>query len=171
MSFDNIFVYILLAFLIGIILYILIKRLSSVIKSYLNGYKNITGYVIKYIDQNDEEYIKKQREKVKNDNLKLYKFLSSLENFNNSLPKSTSESNIEDDPAYFAVIEYVVDNKKYTIQNTIGSDIKGKTGKKIKLRYNPKNPEEAILSFDKGSLVAIICLLFFILIIFWVLSN
>ena len=170
MNFDNFLIYILLIFLIGVTLYILVKRVIAVIKSYLEGYKTVTGKVIKYIDKNDKEYKEQERDKVQKDSPRLYNFLTTLEKFNNS--QNTAEDKIlNTEPSYFAIIEYVVDNKKYTIQNTIGSDVKGKIGKKIKIRYNPGKPKEAILNFDKGSLVAIICFIIFILIIVIALNN
>lgn len=71
--------------------------------------------------------------------------------------------NYEDDsPSYVSVVSYEVDGKKYRIRNTIGTDTKSKKGKRVDVRYNPKNPSEAVIKNDKSFLLLVGLMILFI---------
>ena len=153
--------------LIVLLIFVLMRRIISVFKSYLKGYKTIDGKVVDHINISSEEYYDRERKKIKEGNPILYKFLSKLEEFS----KSQGGVDKDEEPSYISVIQYVVNGKKYTIEDTIGTDTKSKKGTKVKIKYNPENPKEAILKKDFGSWLGIIVILFFILIIYMALFK
>ena len=153
--------------LIVLLIFILMRRIISVIKSYLKGYKTIDGKVVDHINISSEEYYDRERKKLKEGNPILYKFLSKLEEFS----KSQGGADKDEDPSYISIIEYVVNGKKYTIEDTIGTDTKSKKGTKVKIKYNPENPKEAILKKDFGSWIGVILIGVFISIVYMALFK
>lgn len=149
----------------GIVLLIIliISKLVQRIKSYIKGYKTVKGKVIKYVNTNDEKYLKNEKAKLEKKHPKFYNIMMSIIKVLESGNKGAIDVSEREDnsPSYFAIIEYEANGKKYEIQNTIGSDIKGKLGKKMNIRYNPNNPEEAFVQKDIGFIVLIIIILIF----------
>ncbi len=66
---------------------------------------------------------------------------------------------------YYPVIEYYVDNKKYTFTTETGDDFwfKSKIGKVIKIKYDAKNPEIACKRTDTDTIwiisIGLICII------------
>ena len=157
--------YILLLGFIFLIIYIIYRKVKDIISSYVKGYKTVTGKIIKYINVNDSKYIKKEREKLEQDHPKLYNLMDTI---NKMYPEAKTK---DEGPMYFAIYEYEVNDKKYELKATMGSDRKGKIGGKKKIKYNPENPSEAFFKNDFGYLLGILVLLFFILIIYLSLNK
>ena len=61
-----------------------------------------------------------------------------------------------DDYINHIIIEYYVENKKYTFISDGGSNLKQKIGKRIQLKYNPQNPEEVYKKIDDTAICSII---------------
>ena len=148
---------------IGILL-VVFNKTKKIINSYKKGFKKTSGKVVKYIKDTDEEYIQRQKEGLMKKHPKLYVIVM------NFVEKYNIKRDNKKDPFYYAIIEYEVTGKKYQIQNTVGVDRAGKLGIKRKIKYNPNNPEEAMLVKD-WSHILLICVLIVTMLIGYFLTN
>lgn len=74
------------------------------------------------------------------------------------------KNNRNEDPSYFVLIEYEVDGKKYHLYNSVGTDYKGEIGINKKIKYDPKNPKDAMLVKDWSHILLIFVLIIVMLI-------
>lgn len=139
--------------------YVFLRRIYTLIKAKIKGYKVVKGKVVRYIDKNSNEYIKQEQEKVKKKNPKLYEALMNIVKFSESAKETETEEDTS--PAYFPVVEYIVAGKKYEIEYTVGRDYKGKKNKVMKIAYDPSNPKDAYFIYDNSIILGILALLMF----------
>jgi len=133
-------------------LFVIFNKIKKIIISYKKGYKKTNGKVVKYIKDTDEEYIQQQKENLMKKHPKLYEVAMDF------IKKHNVKEDNSKNPFYYAIIEYEVAGKKYQIQNTVGVDSKGELGVKRKIKYNPNNPEEAMLVKDWSHILLIFVL-------------
>ena len=144
-------------------LFVIFNKIKKIIVSNKKGYKKIEGRVVEYVKDTDEKYMNYQKTALLEKHPKFYEIAMNFVNKYN-LNDSKMKNNKNEDPSYFALIEYEVDGKKYHIYNSVGTDYKGEVGIKKKIKYNPNNPEEAMLVKDWSHILLIFVLIITMLI-------
>lgn len=66
--------------------------------------------------------------------------------------------------SYYLIYSYVVDGREYTVTTDYGSGSVPEIGSTKEIKYNPQNPEEAVIAGMNGSIIMIFMGVMFILI-------
>lgn len=147
---------------IGMIL-VVFNKIKKLIVSNKKGYKKIEGKVVEYVKDTDEKYMNYQKDALLEKHPKFYEMaMNFVKKYN--LNDSKVKNNRNEDPSYFALIEYEVDGKKYYLYNSVGTDYKGEIGINKKIKYDPKNPKDAMLVKDWSHILLIFVLIIVMLI-------
>lgn len=162
---------------IVVFLIILISEIKNLIKSigYKKVKAKVIDNVVMY-SEDWGKYFPEQHEKFKNGSEKIQMVVDGIEKVGeivDSIPISinkdgltikTRKNNIDEienekeneeekEEQYVIIAEYTVDNKKYYYQNTFSAGYgenpyQKKVGKKINLKYDPKNPSNNVLDSE-----------------------